>query len=176
MNVKEKPIEGIEVFSDTSIRIYQYRKDFDCPEIFAIALKKIHTQAINSISEHFTPEQITAWQAGTYKAFIDFARDCHRTYLIFDDEELIIGYAFVLNAGFLWHLYIDPKDQYKGYGTALLNCVENDHRNMKQPSLSLKANEASYRFYLKHGYKVIGNETIDMIGVKLPVKLMKKRI
>lgn len=168
---------GIEAFNDASIRIYQYGKGFDLPVSFAIAMKRIHTQAIDSIKDHFTGRQIKAWQRGDFEAFITFAKDCIGLYLIFDQREEIIGYALIPRAGYLWHFYIDPTHQRKGFGTKLLTVIEQNPANFDEHSvLSLKGNAVTFGFYLKHGYKIIGNEDLLMGDVQIPVKIMQKTI
>ncbi|WP_406684311.1 GNAT family N-acetyltransferase [Seonamhaeicola sp. MEBiC1930] len=167
--------EGIEVFSDASIRIYQYGQGFDLPMSFAIAVKHIQTEAINSIAEHFTVEQIQTWQAGKSEDFIDFIKNCHANYFVFDEREEIIGYAILPKAGFLQQFFIHPNYQFKGIGTKLLSVIEKEASNRDNKGmLSLNGNNGSYQFYLKLGYSIAKEHDLDMRGVLIPVKLMEK--
>lgn len=168
-------IEGIEVFSDASIRIYQYGQGFDLPLVYAKAIKDIHTGAINSIAEHFTPEQLKAWQGCTVGSFVALAKEFYCSYLVFDDKEEIIGYALLPIAGFIQQFFIHPKHQFKGIGTILLTVIEHDPSNRdKDGKVSLNGNNASYEFYLKQGYSIIKEDVLDMKGVDVAVKWMVK--
>ncbi|WP_456440814.1 N-acetyltransferase family protein [Psychroserpens sp.] len=173
----EKCKQGIEVFSDASIRIYRYTKGFDLPMPFSKAIKDIHVQATNSIAEHFTPEQLKAWQSGNVESFASLVKKCHASYLVFDSQEEIIGYALLWNAGLLIHLYIHPSHQFNGYGKALLDIIELDLTNRnKSGVLCLKGNIGSCAFYLKRGYSITGKEIIDMGGVPIAVQVMEKSL
>ena len=168
-------IEGIEVFSDTSIRIYRYERGFDLPLVYAKAIKTIQTDAINSISEYFTFEQIKAWQSGKSEDFIDFVKGCHATYIVFDTKEEIISYAILPKAGFLQQFFIHSNHQFKGIGTRFLSVIEKESLNRdSQGRLSLNGNSGSYKFYVKQGYAIIKEHELDMRGVLIPVKLMEK--
>ncbi|MFL1013252.1 GNAT family N-acetyltransferase [Flavisericum labens] len=167
--------EGIEVFSNASIRIYQYGQGFELPIAYAKAIKNIQSLAIDSIKEHFTDEQIQAWQAGKAEDFIDFIRNCHASYFVFDEKEEIIGYAILPKIGFLQQFFIHPDYQFKGIGARLLSTIEKESSNKDgKGKLSLNGNKGSYQFYLKQGYSIIKEHDLIMRGVLIPVKLMEK--
>ena len=86
---------GIEVFSDASIRIYQYGEGFDLPFSYAQTIVGLQYRAVNCIEEHFSDKQIKLWKKAKTKELTTLVQRCQTTYLIFDDQEEIIGYALI---------------------------------------------------------------------------------
>ena len=174
---EEQSLNGIEVFSNASIRIYRYSKGFDLPFTYAKGIKKVQSLAIDSIAEHFTTNQIKTWQSGIAKDFVGFVKKCHTTYIIFDAKEEIIGYAILPKAGFLQQFFIHPTQQFKGIGTNLLSIIETEVSNRDdEGKLSLNGNDGSYQFYCKQGYTIIKEHDLDMRGTLIPVKLLEKSL
>ncbi len=86
--------------------------------------------------------------------------------MVLEDHGAAIGFA-ITNEDVLHLLMIAPGVQRQGYGTGLLRHVETAlFRRFPRITLqSFKANEAANAFYRRNGWKVVGEEMLEGIGI-----------
>jgi ribosomal protein S18 acetylase RimI-like enzyme len=84
---------------------------------------------------------------------------------IVDDK--IVANMLVVNHG-LRQLYIDPKYQYKGIGSGMLDKSKIDSLEV------VKYNLQAVNFYKKHGFIIDQESMADFGDIKLPTYIMKR--
>lgn len=93
-------------------------------------------------------------------------------------KDELVGCLLLKSTGFssakMRQMAIAPKWQNKGIGTALVKFAEKFAREEKRVSeIVLHARERAVKFYLKQGYKTVGD---DFIEVTIPHFIMRKLI
>ncbi len=124
-------------------------------------LKKVYFNSIISIDENiYTKEQKRAWasQAWDNKNF-DISINEGKGWLI-NEKEKVIAFATRYPDSRIALLYCKGDLQRKGYGTKLLNKLENEARKEGISSLSTEASLISYKLFLKNRWEIIRKEKI----------------
>ena len=76
----------------------------------------------------------------------------------------------------LYTLYVDVGHQRKGVGRTLLDAVEKDISKGQSLAVSVFRNNPFQGFYRKHGFEVIGEETVDLGDVQEMAFIMSKHV
>lgn len=138
-----------EVYTSDTIRIFEYQKGFEIPIIFAKALQDIYNKAL------LPQDQLEILKIRSVDPIVSLVRKSIRSYLIFDTQELIIGFAIVSYAGFIEYFCIDKQNRNKNYGTKLLKIIENNPNNWNMcGEMILKTDKSFKNFFLKRGYSL----------------------
>ena len=124
-------------------------------------LKKLYFDSIASIDEKvYTPEQKRAWasQAWDNKNFNISLKE-GKGWLI-NEKEKIIAFASRYPNDRIAFLYCRGDLQRRGYGTKLLQKLEEDAIKEGITSLSTEASLISYRLFLKNNWEIIRKEKV----------------
>lgn len=125
-----------------SINPYQPESDFD--SVFELY------EAVNWVAYTLNPEKLKAALAGSSLVL---------TYKI-DDK--VVGLARCVTDGesicYIQDILVDPKEQRSGIGTALINQILAEYKDVRQVVLTTDSEEKQLKFYEKLGFKEIENE------------------
>lgn len=136
---------------------------------------RIHRNAIHELFAFYSNAQRAAWTSATPDDFKASIQCSYKTAAL-KINETIVGYAFIRPKDTLWHLYICPTHQGKGYGKSLLRYVENVLIQNGINELKLHANDSAIGFYEKQGYTKGEQVFIPMKGEKISTYKMMKRL
>lgn len=92
-------------------------------------------------------------------------------FVIYEEDETISAFLG-LSDTMVEMLFVHPKQQGKGYGTALLNFAY-EKKGIKLIDVN-EDNQKGLNFYLSRGYKIIGRDAIDPQGNPFPILHLKK--
>ena len=126
-----------------------------------LELKKIYFNSIISIDESiYSIEQKRAWasQAWDNKNF-DLSINEGKGWMIKNKAE-IIAFALRYPLNRISLLYCKGDSQRKGYGTKLLNKLEEEAKTEGLPFLSTEASLISYKLFLRNNWQIIRKEKI----------------
>ena len=126
-----------------------------------LELKKVYFDSIISIDENiYSKEQKVSWasQAWDNKVF-DLAIKNGQGWLI-NEKNKVIAFALRYPKNRIALLYCRGESQRKGYGTKLLNKLENEAKKEGIPSLFTEASLISYKLFLKNKWEIIRKEKI----------------
>ena len=128
-----------------------------------IDLKKVYFDSIQSIDENiYSKEQKRAWSSQVWNNpnFNNSIKN-GKGWLI-DDKESIIAFATRYPKNKISLFYCRGIFQRKGYGTKLLRQLEDDAKKEGLCYLYTEASLISYRLFLRHNWKVIYKEKINI--------------
>ena len=138
-------------------------------------LKKLYFDSIISIDEKiYTKEQKRAWasQAWENKSFEQTINE-GKGWLI-DNNAKLTAFAIRYPADRVALLYCKGDSQRKGFGTILLNKLENEAKHEGIPSLSTEASLISYKLFLRNNWEIIRKEKIIIKNIIFERYKMKK--
>ena len=124
-------------------------------------IKKLYFESILSIDEKiYSTEQKNAWasQAWENKNF-DLSLTKGKGWYIYDKKN-ILAFSSRYPDNRIALLYCKGNSQRKGYGTKLLNKLENDAKGEGVLSLLTEASLLSYKLFLKNKWEIIRKEKI----------------
>ena len=124
-------------------------------------LKKLYFDSISSIDEKFySLEQKRAWasQAWDNKLF-NLTLEEGEGWLI-HEKDLIVAFASRYPKNRISLLYCKSDSQRKGYGTRLLQKIEEEAIKEGLPNLSTEASLISYKLFLRNNWEIIRKEKI----------------
>jgi len=126
-----------------------------------LELKKVYFDSIQSIDlKIYSQEQKRAWssQAWTNPNF-DESIIKGKGWLL-SEKDIIIAFATRCPNNRISLLYCKGKYQRKGYGSRLLNKLENEAKQEGLDSLSTEASLMSYKLFLKNKWEIIRKEKV----------------
>lgn len=127
---------------------------------------EIHTKAraqMEYLPALYSPKQVRDWMSG-----VVFKNE---TVIVAEEEGSVVGYASY-TAELISNLYVLPKFQRRGVGTALLQHVLRDRPN----GISLwvfEQNTGAIRFYESNGFETVTRTSGENNEEGLPDRLMK---
>ncbi len=153
------------------MRIRHYTSS-DCPEIIELFYNTVHT--VNR--KDYNPAQLDAWapqeaNAGKW----DTALSANYT-LVIEDDNHIIGFGDIDKSGYFDHLFIHKEFQGRGLATLLAVEIENYARENAIPRITTEASITAKSFFLRRGYAVIREQTVERKGQRLINYYMAKEI
>ena len=124
-------------------------------------LKKLYFNSIISIDEKiYSPEQKRAWASQAWdNKYFNLSLQEGKGWLI-EEKEKIIAFASRYPKNRIALLYCKGDSQRKGYGTELLQKLENEAIKEGLHCLSTEASLISYKLFLKNNWKIIRKEKI----------------
>jgi GNAT superfamily N-acetyltransferase len=126
-----------------------------------LELKKVYFDSIQSLDEKiYSQEQKRAWsiQAWDNKNFNKSITEGKGWHL--SKQGKIIAFAIRYPNDRIALFYCKGKFQRKGFGSRLLNKLEDEAKNEGLDSLSTEASLISYKLFLKNEWKIIRKEKI----------------
>ena len=94
-----------------------------------------------------------------------------KLFVIYDNNGKIAAFLG-LSDEMVEMLFVDPKQQGKGFGSALIDFAYNE-KGMKRVDVN-EDNENALNFYLKKGFKIIGRDDHDPQGKPFPILHLQK--
>ena len=124
-------------------------------------LKKLYFDSIISIDEKiYSPEQKRAWASQAWdNKYFNLSLQEGKGWLI-KEKEKIIAFASRYPKNRIALLYCKGDSQRKGYGTELLQKLENEAIKEGLHCLSTEASLISYKLFLKNNWEIIRKEKI----------------
>lgn len=153
------------------MKIRRYKSE-DCPEIVELFYNTVH--AVNS--RDYNPAQLDAWAAKTADiSKWDKSLSANYT-IVIEKDNIIIGFGDIDKSGYFDHLFIHKNFQGHGIASLIANEIE---RYARENNLSIITTEASITakpFFLKRGYKLIRQQTVERKGQRLINYYMVKEV
>ena len=131
-----------------------------------LVLKKVYFDSIQSIDlKIYSQEQKRAWssQAWTNPNF-DESIIKGKGWLL-SEKGIIIAFATRYPNNKISLLYCKGKYQRKGFGSKLLNKLENEAKKEGLDSLSTEASLISYKLFLKNEWEIVRKEKININNI-----------
>ena len=124
-------------------------------------LKKLYFDSIISIDEKiYSPEQKRAWASQAWdNKYFNLSLQEGKGWLI-EEKEKIIAFASRYPKNKIALLYCKGDSQRKGYGTELLQKLENEAIKEGLTCLTTEASLISYKLFLKNNWEMIRKEKI----------------
>tara|TARA_S200000501_G_scaffold63950_1_gene54861 strand:- start:84 stop:545 length:462 start_codon:yes stop_codon:yes gene_type:complete len=124
-------------------------------------LKKIYFDSIMSIDEKvYTLEQKRAWASQAWdNKYFNLSLKEGKGWLI-NERGMIIAFASRYPNNKISLLYCKADSQRKGFGTKLIQKIENEAVKEGLPFLSTEASLISYKLFLKNKWRIIRKEKV----------------
>lgn len=137
----------------------------DCPKLLKLFYDAVHT--VNS--RDYSKEQLDAWADGR-PDMEKWERSLSGHYtLIAELDGVIVGFGDITADGYLDRLYVHKDFQGMGAATALCDRLEAGFGR-----ISTYASITARPFFMKRGYRVLRENTVERGGVELKNYLMEK--
>tara|TARA_B100001029_G_scaffold119700_1_gene99355 strand:- start:151 stop:624 length:474 start_codon:yes stop_codon:yes gene_type:complete len=143
-----------------------------------LELKKVYFNSIQSLdNEIYTAEQKRAWSSQAwYNPNFDKSIILGKGWLL-SEKGIIIAFATRYPNNRISLFYCKGKFQRKGYGSKLLNKLENEAIKEGLDSLSTEASLISYKLFLKNAWEIIRKEKVIINNIFFErykmIKIMK---
>jgi len=126
-----------------------------------LELKKVYFDSIQSLDEKiYSQEQKRAWSSQAWSN-PNFEKSITKGKgWLLSKEGIIIAFATRYPTDRIALFYCKGKFQRKGYGTKLLNKLEDEAKKEGLDYLSTEASLISYELFLKNGWKIIRKEKV----------------
>lgn len=125
----------------------------------------------NSCFKDYSSEQIEAWISRAHKTRWRKIFNDNYSIVVFADK-MMIGFGDITKDNYLNMLYVHH--EYQNRGVASLICDELEKR--AKGTITVDASLTAKSFFLKRGYKVVKEQTINIDGVMLNNFKMMKNI
>ena len=142
-----------------------------------VELKKVYFDSIQSLDERtYSKKQKTAWSSLAWKNS-NFDKSITKGKgWVFCKEGIIIAFATRYPTDRIALFYCKGKFQRKGYGSKLLNKLENEAKKEGLDSLSTEASLISYELFLKNKWEIIRKEKVIINNIFFERYKMTKTI
>tara|TARA_Y100001970_G_scaffold221033_1_gene271584 strand:- start:432 stop:905 length:474 start_codon:yes stop_codon:yes gene_type:complete len=126
-----------------------------------IDLKKVYFDSILSIDENiYSKDQKRAWSSQAWdNPYFEKSITKGKGWLL-TDKNKIIAFAIRYPMNRISLFYCLGRSQRKGYGSLLLNKIENEAKEEGLHSLFTEASLISYKLFLKNRWRIISKEKI----------------
>tara|TARA_Y100001968_G_scaffold205102_1_gene188349 strand:+ start:1249 stop:1629 length:381 start_codon:yes stop_codon:yes gene_type:complete len=124
----------------------------------------------------YTEEQIQAWSALAYLPGVLDKPLKHGVGWVSCVDKKIEAFALKYPTNRLALLYCRGRSSRKGHATALLHQIEEDTCQERPINLKTEASLCSYPLLLRHGWRIIAPEEIQIGGVHFSRYLMEKTL
>lgn len=148
------------------MKLRPYRAE-DCTAIVQLFLDTVHR--VNT--RDYTPEQLAVWAP----ADIDLEKwqrslSAHHSVVAVIDK-VIVGFGDIDDSDYLDRLFVHHAHQGEGIGTAIVDWLE----NKVEGDITTEASITAQPFFLRRGYVVVREQTVERQGVQLTNFLMVKK-
>jgi putative acetyltransferase len=129
------------------------------------ATRRVFVNAIRgTASGDYGPEQIDVWAASAESPGWGTRRESVSTWIAVDDDA-VVGFADVDEAGHVGMMFVDPSVGRRGVGAALLEQVRAIAGERGQNRLSVDASITARPFFERHGFSVIREQRVHRNGL-----------
>lgn len=109
---------------------------------------------------HNDPETLQEWLANkTVKSFRSWLRSKDNFCVVTELDGQVNGVGMISRRGEILLCYITPESVGRGFGSAILEALENQAQAWGTQTLRLGSTTSARAFYEKHGYVSAGNAT-----------------
>lgn len=154
------------------MRLRPYRSG-DCP-----VLGELFRQTVLGVNcRDYTPEQLAAWTGGADLAAWDRSFLLHTTLVAEAEDGTVVGFGDLdPNGGmegsaYLDRLYVHRDHQGEGIATALCDALEGSVPGRR---VLTHASVTARPFFLRRGYRVLGEQQVMRMGVALANFVMER--
>ena len=131
-----------------------------------LELKKVYFDSIQSIDEKiYTKEQKRAWSSQAWDNQNFNKSITQGKGWLLSEKGIIIAFAIRYPINRIALFYCKGKFQRKGYGSKLLNKLEDEAKKENLDYLSTEASLISYGLFLKNGWKIIRKEKVTINNI-----------
>ena len=142
-----------------------------------LELKKVYFDSIQSLDERiYTKEQKRAWSSQAWNNQNFNKSITQGKGWLLSEQGIIIAFAIRFPINRIALFYCKGKFQKKGFGSKLLNKLEDEAKNEGLDSLSTEASLISYKLFLKNEWKIIRKEKVIINNIFFERYKMKKII
>lgn len=144
----------------------------DLPEVLALFYRAVHTIPKND----YTPAQLNAW--APYPLDADaWGRSLAQHYTqVAVENGKILGFADLEEPDYLDRLYILPEALHRGIARELTAQMEKQARLLGASQITVHASKTALGFFLRQGYQIVREQTVQRHGVLLTNYAMKKSL
>lgn len=141
------------------------------------ALERLFYETVHTVNAaDYTPEQLNAWAPGA----IDRARWSqtlaeHFTQIALIAEQ-IVGFGDLADDGYLDRLYVHRDFQQCGVATAICDSLEHHARSLGIPVVTTHASVTALPFFERRGYRMIRQQQVERMGVRLTNYMMERTL
>ena len=131
-----------------------------------LELKKVYFDSIQSLDKKiYSQEQKRAWCAQSWdNPNFDNSITKGKGWLL-SEKGIIIAFAIRYPNNRIALFYCKGKFQRKGFGSKLLQKLEDEAKNERLNSLSTEASLISYKLFLKKGWEIIRKEKVTINNI-----------
>ena len=148
-----------------------------CESTDEIALREVYEDAIRTCNNSiYSQEQLDAWSALAHLPGVLDKPLKHGVGWVSCVNKTIEAFALKYPQNRLALLYCRGRSSRQGHATALLHQIEEDTRKARLINLKTEASLCSYQLLLRHGWKIIAPEEIQIGGVPFSRYLMEKTL
>ena len=138
-----------------------------------LALFEVFYTAIHQVcSKDYTQEQIEAWAPKSLNRDVWSEKIRQIQPFVAQFGTKIVGYSDLQENGLIDHFFVHGDYQGMGVGHALM--TEIIVRGSAMPLLKSEVSHTASEFYEKHGFKIVGEQKIEIRGVELSNNLMER--
>ena len=148
-----------------------------CENSDEIVLREVYQDAIQACDKsQYTKEQIIAWSGLAYLPGVLDKPLKNGFGWVSCVNKTIEAFAIKYPHDRLALLYCRGRSSRQGHATALLRKIEEDTRKDRPINLKTEASLCSYQLLLRHGWRIIAPEEIQIGGVSFSRYLMEKNL
>ena len=126
-----------------------------------LELKKVYFDSIQSIDENiYSKEQKIAWSSQAWNNQNFNESITHGRGWLLTEQRSTIAFATRYPSNRIALFYCKGKFQRKGFGSKLLNKLEDEAKKEGLNSLSTEASLISYKLFLKNGWDILRKEKV----------------
>ena len=142
-----------------------------------MALREVYEDAIRNCDRSlYSQEQIDAWSSLAYLPGVLDKPLKHGCGWVSCVNKTIEAFALKYPQNRLALLYCRGRSSRQGHATALLYQIEEDTRKERPINLKTEASLCSYKLLLRHGWRIIAPEELQIGGVHFSRYLMEKTL
>ena len=142
-----------------------------------MVLREVYEDAIRACDKSlYSEEQIEAWSALACLPGVLDKPLKHGVGWVSCVDKTIEAFALKYPQNRLALLYCRGRSSRQGHATALLHQIEEDTRKERPINLKTEASLCSYQLLLRHGWRIIAPEEIQIGGVHFSRYLMEKTL
>ena len=151
----------------------RYLRPCECSD--EMVLREVYEDAIRTCDKSlYSQDQIDAWSAIAYLPGVLDKPLKHGVGWVSCVNKKIEAFAVKYPQNRLALLYCRGRSSRQGHATALLHQIEADARKEKVINLKTEASLCSYKLLLRHGWRIIAPEELQIGGVHFSRYLMEK--
>ena len=126
---------------------------------------------------HYTPDQIEMWAAAARDPDA-YGRRIARAHTVVaeSDAGAVVGFGSLEPGGFVYALYVQSGWHRQGVGGALLNALIQHAESSGVGRLHSQASVFSLPIFLRAGFHVVGEETVERDGVRIDRTLVERPV